>query len=239
MAKKDDAAPEGEQVVKEGNSASEGEQKKTPESEVKVEKTEEVKPEVPTIPLSDYHNMKDTFSRMVGDDPEKLKEIAEEDPKLAERIKGLFPKRFKDVDLSTPVTDENLDARVAQAVNEALEGSSNQNALASMREQLKMTEIEFSDIKDDLDERAKSLVKSETAKNYVQALGVALQMVSPKLAEDMAANAAVKEAAERIEQASGGSAAGGKSSEKSEEQAIEAKFDKNLPPGFSADKPEE
>lgn len=240
-------SPEGEEIVTEGNAEAEADvetqqeddEASNTETEESDKETEEPEKEpvkaaksAPTVPLSDYSNLKDIVSRMIGEDPDKLLEIAEADPKLAARIKAQFPKRFKDVTLTHSVSDEDFDTRVAQAVKAELEAAGNLKALKGFKDKLGMTEIEFSDIKNRLDAKAKSLVKSETADNYEQALNLALQIIEPDLYEEMETDKVTTKVAERIRKASGGSSKSKKTDKGSEMSAMEEKFNKNLPPTY-------
>ena len=72
---------------------------KPAEKVAKVTVTEK-EPETPTVPLSDFTRTKDVLYRLaekvVGNE-DALQSLAEEDPKLLERLKAEFPKKFKDV----------------------------------------------------------------------------------------------------------------------------------------------
>jgi hypothetical protein len=117
-------------------------------------------------------------------------------------------------------------------VQEHLERSSNQTALESFREKLGMSDIEFSDIRKRLDDKAKSLVKSETAGDYKMALALALHIIEPDLYDNLETDKATKNVTDRIKKASASSSASKKPNKGSEMSAIEAKFNKNLPPTF-------
>jgi len=201
----------------------------TEESSDKEEKEIE-KTSIPTVPLSDFSNLKDIVSRLIGDDPEKLLEIAEADPKLAQRIKAQFPKRFKEITLSQ--NDDDIETRVQKAVQEHLERSNSEQALESFKDKLGMTEIEFSDIKKRLDDKARSLVRSEAADNYKQALNLALSIIEPDLYENLETDKVTKKVQERISKAGDSKSVSKKADKGSEMTAMEAKFNKNLPPTF-------
>jgi len=202
----------------------------TEESSDKEEKAIE-KPSIPTVPLSDFSNLKDIVSRLIGEDPEKLLEIAEADPKLAQRIKAQFPKRFKEITL-TNHDDEDIETRVQKAVKEQLERSNSEQALESFKDKLGMTGIEFSDIKKRLDDKARSLVRSEAADNYKQALNLALSIIEPDLYENLETDKVTKKVQERISKAGDSKSVSKKADKGSEMTAMEAKFNKNLPPTF-------
>jgi ATP-dependent Lon protease len=229
-------SPEGEEVVIDDNvESSEDTQglQEADEASIKEELNtvpEEKPKQIPSVSLSDYSELKDIVSRLIGDDPERLLDIADEDPKLAERLKRQFPKRFKDVQLSKVEVD--IEERVNSLVQAKLEEASNAKDLKSFREELGLNEIEFSDIKSRLQNKAKSFIKAEVTDDYKKALGLALQEIEPDMYEEILSNKVIKKTTDRINKATANSSVSKKTDESAKISSMEAKFMKNLPPTY-------
>jgi hypothetical protein len=132
--------------------------------------------------------------------------LAEQDPKRLERLKAEFPKLFKDVKIPTKtVTSEDIDARVSAEVAKQLTNSGKSDALKALQSELKMTDMEFLDIKDEISTKAEKLISIELADNYKEAVMLAYKNLNPKKYGEIAAKMAVKDISERQRNAKGGS----------------------------------
>ena len=92
---------------------------------------------------------------------------------------------------------------------------------------LGLSELEFSDIKEDVKEKADKYIDNEVADSYDEALTLALNAVKPSLAKDLKAKRNTKTS----KMSKGRSAT---KSEKSETQKLEDKFSADMPKGWSA-----
>lgn len=190
----------------------ETEKKSEEESEEKSEEeTKETEEEsTPTVPLSDFTRTKDVLFRVaekvLGDD-KLLATLAEEDPKLLTRLKGEFPKKFKDVVVpAKEITDEDIDARVERIVAERMKSSGKDEKLQEFRRRINLTEIEFEDIKDEIDAKAERLMDTEVAGNFSDALMQAYRLLDPVKAKRLIQKEVVEEQAEREKSSKAGTA---------------------------------
>ena len=173
-------------------------------SEEKSEKDEsEEEDKSPTVPLSDHTRTKDVLHRLadkiIGDE-DKLTELAEEDPKLLERLKSEFPKKFKDVKVPAKViSDEDMEAKVAAEVAKQLKGSGKSDVLTSLQKELDMTDMEFLDIKGILSEKADHYLKIELADNPKEAVMLAYRNLDPQKYKEIIQKQTAKELAMRKE----------------------------------------
>lgn len=182
-----------------------------PEGEEETEEVEtEVEEEVPepTVSLSKYSNAKELLSRFAEDllnDEDKLADYAESDPKALKRLMAEFPKKFKGVDIPTKtMSDDDIEERIAQAVEKRLAQSTRAEKLDNFRRELKMSEIEFEDIKDDVEAKADQLLKAEIAGNYSDALIQAYKLIDPVKAKHLMTKQVVKEMSDRSGTATAG-----------------------------------
>ena len=215
----------------EEESAEEIEDKESKEGEEsdEDEEPEEEEEEIPTIPLDKYTSTKDTLNRLadmyVGDE-DSLAELAEEDPKLLARLKKEFPKKFKDVKVpNKQISEDDIDARL----DERLEKRDRASQVESLRKDLGLTTIEFSDIKEDVIEQADKYFDAEVTEDYNESLVLALKKIKPSMANDLNAQRQTKRKTSKM--------SGGKSANKSEKtdfEKLEDSFSADMPKGFSA-----
>lgn len=180
---------------------------KPAEKVAKVTVTEK-EPETPTVPLSDFTRTKDVLYRLaekvVGNE-DALQSLAEEDPKLLERLKAEFPKKFKDVVIpKKSLSDEDIDERISKEVEKRLKESSKSVRLDEFRVRLGLTEIEFHDIKDDLEEKAERLIETEVSGSYSDALAQAYRLIDPAKAKKLVEKEVTKEMQERAKNSTSG-----------------------------------
>ncbi|MBU0712419.1 hypothetical protein KKA87_10955 [bacterium] len=177
------------------------------EAEAKAKADEEE--DKSTVPLADFTRTKEILWRMtkdIVDDEDKLAELAESDPKRLERLKVEFPKLFKDVKIPAKhMSDEDIEARIEAAVAKRLTSSGKAEALKTLQKELKMTDMEFLDIKGDLDEKAERLMNVEMASDYSEAVMLAYKNLNPKKYKELVQTQAVKELSERKENSKTGS----------------------------------
>ncbi len=177
-----DVTPDNEEVIEEEHTQIEGD-----EPEIEEEAPAEEAPAEPTIELSKFSETKEILSRVLDQigGEEALLEMAETDPKLAERLKGQFSKKYGDVKLSKEITPDDLEATVDALVEKRLAQVNKASQLDSFIEKTGMTPIEFSDIKEEVVSKAKKLVDTEIASDFDSALMTAFKMVNPQAAQDM------------------------------------------------------
>jgi len=177
--------------------AAEEEAKVKAEAEAKAKEEEDLT----KVPLSEYTRTKEILWRMtkdIVDDADKLAELAESDPKRLERLKAEFPKLFKDIKVPVKtVTDEDIQARVDAAVAKQLTSSGKSDALKALQDELKMTDMEFLDIKGEIAEKAEHLVSIELASNYKDAVLLAYKNLNPKKFKEIIEKQAVKDILDR------------------------------------------
>lgn len=162
-----------------------------------------------TVPLSDYTRTKEILWRMtkdIVDDEEKLAELLKEDPKRLERLKAEFPKLFKDVKIPTKtVTEEDVQALVAAAVAKQQTSSGKEDALRALQSELKMTDMEFLDIKGEVSDRAEKLISIELSDNYKEAVMVAYKNLNPTRFKELMSKQVARDILERKKNSKGGS----------------------------------
>lgn len=189
---------------KDESEVTESEEEVTEEAEEAVEET---------VALSQHTKTKDILHRMmekVVDDEDKLAELAEEDPKLLDRLKAEFPKKFKDVKIPVrQLTDEDFDARIEAAVAKRLKSSGKSDMLDALREKLNMTKLEFEDIKSDVSEKADKYLKLELADTYKDAVLLAFKNINPSKYKDIVKKETLAELNEREKVANDGAGKGG------------------------------
>jgi len=184
------------------------EEESKPETETKSEDEAEEKEEEQTVSLSSHTKTKDVLhrvlNRILGDENE-LNRLAEDDPKLLERIKAEFPKKFKDVKIKP--NEEDLDERVKKLVSQQLKGDSKSNALDALREELKMTKMEFEDIRDAISEKSERYLTLELADTQKDAVLLAYKDLNPRKYREMLQKQAANEIGKRQVASKGGSSA--------------------------------
>jgi hypothetical protein len=154
----------------------------TTESEPAGEEGTEEKTEIPTVNLSDFTRTKDVLHRVatrILGDGELLAKLAEDDPKLLERVKAEFPKKFRDIVIPKKViTDEDIRARIATEVARQVGATRENQTLSDLRTELGISEMEFNDMKPELAERAAKYLELELADNSKEAYELALKNIS-------------------------------------------------------------
>lgn len=211
----DKTSPEvtSEEVITEEDGSQEetskAEEKKPEAEKPKEEDSEAEEPKTPTVPLSDFTRTKDVLFRLaekvIGNE-DALASLAEEDPKLLERLKKEFPKKFKDVDIPTKsLSNEDIEERISREVEKKLKESSKSVRLDELRVRIGLTEIEFADIRDEVAEKADRLLETEVANNYSDALLQAYNLIDPAKAKKLLKKEAVKELHEREKSSTTGS----------------------------------
>lgn len=192
-----------EEASEEQTSESSEEEQEEPTEEQSEEEESQEEEETPTVPLSDFTRTKDVLHRMadmVIADEDKLAELTEDDPKLLERLKGEFPKKFKDVKIPAKVmSDEDIDAKVDAAVAKRLKSSGKSDVLESLQKELNMTDMEFLDIKETLSEKADHYLKIEFADNVKDAVMLAYKNLDSKKYKELVQKQVVKDISKRKE----------------------------------------
>ena len=179
-----------------------------PKEEEKSEVASEEADTEETVPLSSHTKTKDVLfriaSKLLGDEDE-LQKLAESDPKLLERIKAEFPKKFKDV----VVPEENLEAKLEAMLDKRLKTSGKGDALEALREELKMTKMEFEDIREEVASKADRYLELELAESHKDAVLLAYKDLNPKKYKDLVTKQAAKEIGKRQLAAKSGSGTSG------------------------------
>lgn len=198
-----------EEVSEETDESEESDEKESQtEDESKPEGEEESEEKEQTVSLSSHTKTKDVLHRVLDrimNDENELNRLAEDDPKLLERIKAEFPKRFKDVKIKNK--EEDLDERVKKLVSQQLKGDSKSNALDALREELKMTKMEFEDIRDAISEKSERYLTLELADTQKDAVLLAYKDLNPRKYREMLQKQAANEIGKRQVASKGGSSA--------------------------------
>jgi len=209
MVNEEHQSPEGETVEEEliiDTPEPEGDEESI-EEESSSEAAEEAVEE--TVSLSKYSNAKELLSRFAEDllnDEDKLADYAENDPKALKRLMKEFPKKFKGVDIPTKtMSDDDIDEKIARGVKAGIAASQQADKLDSFRKELKMSEIEFEDIKDDIEVGAKRLMDAEIASDWGNAYIQAYREIDPVKAKHLLTKQVVKEMSDRSGAATAGS----------------------------------
>jgi len=210
----------------EDDESEESEDESNDESEEETaEKEEEVEP---SVPLDQFTSTKDTFNRFADKylDEDVLAELAEEDPKLLARLKREFPKKFKNIKVpNKQISEDDIDSML----DERLEKRDRKTQVDNLRKDLGLTAIEFSDIEDDIVEKADKYFNAEVTDSYEEATRLALKKVNPSLAKELSAK---RETKRKVTKMSSGKSA--TKSKKTEFQKLEDSFDTDMPKGWSA-----
>jgi hypothetical protein len=205
--KSESESSEEEQEEKESEEESQEESKEEEESEKEEES--------PTVPLSDHTRTKDILYRMTEEivkDEDKLAELAESDPKRLERLKGEFPKLFKDVKIpARQMSDEDFEEKVKAEVAKQLKGSGKSEVLTSLQKELGMTDMEFLDIKDDISREADRILRIELADNTKDAVMLAYRNLNPKKYKELVQKQVAKDLKDRKENSKSGAGSSGES----------------------------
>ena len=189
-------------------------EEKVSEETTPTEKTEEPKKDEASeeaeqvVPLSSHTKTKDVLFRIASkllSDEDELQKLAESDPKLLERIKAEFPKKFKDV----VVPEENLEAKLEAMLDKRLKTSGKGDALEALREELKMTKMEFEDIREEVASKADRYLELELAESHKDAVLLAYKDLNPKKYKDLVTKQAAKEIGKRQLAAKSGSGTSG------------------------------
>ena len=189
-------------------------EKEVSEETTPTEKTEEPKKDEASeeaeqvVPLSSHTKTKDVLFRIASkllSDEDELQKLAESDPKLLERIKAEFPKKFKDV----VVPEENLEAKLEAMLDKRLKTSGKGDALEALREELKMTKMEFEDIREEVASKADRYLELELAESHKDAVLLAYKDLNPKKYKDLVTKQAAKEIGKRQLAAKSGSGTSG------------------------------
>lgn len=171
------------------------------EAKAKAEAENKEEEDLTKVPLSEYTRTKEILWRMtkdIVDDEDKLAELAETDPKRLERLKVEFPKLFKDIKIPVKnITDEDIEARVNAAVAKQLTSSGKSDALKALQDELKMTDMEFLDIKGEIADKAEHLMNIEMSSNYKDAVLLAYKNLNPKKFKEIMEKQAAKDILDR------------------------------------------